>query len=218
MALRGLTLDAFGTLVGFGPPAPLLAASLGVPLPDAQRAARAEMAYYMAEHHRACDAAALAVLRRECAEVVEAELGTGRPLAEVEAALLDAIRFAPFPEVPATLRALRERGLRLVVCSNWDVSLREVLVRTGLAALVDGAVISAEEGVAKPGPELVLRALATIGVAPQDAWHVGDSLTEDVPAARAAGVRPILVARAGEVAPVGVTRVADLHEILGLLD
>lgn len=215
MALRGLTLDALGTLVRFEPPAPRLAAALDVPLEDAQRAMRAEIAFYRAEHHRARDLDALQALRADCARVVEHELRTGRPLADVQRALLDAIRFAPYDEVPDVLRVLRDRGLKLVVCSNWDVSLHGVLRDTGLDALVDGAVTSAEEGVAKPDPALVERALARAGLAPHEAWHVGDTVAEDVGAARAAGVTPVLVLRDGGTAPPGVRGVPDL---CGLLD
>ena len=215
MALRGLSLDALGTLVFFGPPAPRLAASLGVPPDDAERAMRAEMAHYRAHHHAAVDLASLSKLRRDCAAVIEDELGTGRPLHEVEAALLDALRFEPFPEAVEVLTALRARRLKLVVCSNWDVSLRPVLAQTGLAPLVDAVVTSAEEGVAKPDGELVRRALARIDVVPQDAWHVGDTVAEDVGAARDAGVEPVLVLREGGRAPAGVRGVPDLR---GLLD
>ena len=49
-------------------------------------------------------------------------------------------------------RAGARAGLRLVVVSNWDVSLHEVLARTGLTPLLDGAVTSAEVGAAKPDP------------------------------------------------------------------
>ena len=68
------------------------------------------------------------------------------------AALLDALRFHAYPEVPGTLASCARRGIRLVVVSNWDVSLHERLAETGLAPLLDGAVASAEFGAAKPDP------------------------------------------------------------------
>ena len=94
------------------------------------------------------------------------------------------------------MRALRAAGCALVVVSNWDVSLHERLAETGLAPLVDGVVASAEVGVAKPERAIFERALALAGVRAADAWHVGDSVAEDVEGARAAGIRPVLVARA----------------------
>ena len=73
--------------------------------------------------------------------------------------------------------------------SNWDVSLHELLAETGLAPLVDGAVASAEVGAAKPDPAIFARALALAGAAPEDAWHVGDSLEADVEGALRGGHR-----------------------------
>ena len=93
------------------------------------------------------------------------------------------------------MRSLRELGCALVVVSNWDVSLRERLDETGLSPLVDGAVSSAEVGVLKPHPAPFERALALAGVCAADAWHVGDSVEEDVQGAHAAGIRPVLIAR-----------------------
>jgi FMN phosphatase YigB (HAD superfamily) len=82
--------------------------------------------------------------------------------------------------------------------SNWDVSLHDALADAGLAALVDGALSSAEVGRAKPDPLIFERALRLADVAPEDAIHVGDSLEHDVAGARAAGIRPVLVTRGGD--------------------
>lgn len=200
MALgRVVLLDALGTLVALEPPAPRLARALGVGEAEAARAMRAEIAHYRAEHHRAGSAAGLAALRRECAEVVRAVLGDERPVEQVEAALLDAIRFRPYADAAPALRAWRAAGARLVVCSNWDVSLREVLAVTGLAPLVDGVVTSAEAGVAKPDPALFRLALA--GADPRRALHVGDEPATDLAGARAAGIEALLVVRDGAPPP-----------------
>src|SRR4051794_25375814 len=72
---RALLLDCLGTLVRLEPPAPRLAAALGVPLAEADAAMRAEIAYYRAHMHQAVDAPALADLRRRCAMVVADALG-----------------------------------------------------------------------------------------------------------------------------------------------
>ena len=120
------------------------------------------------------------------------------------AALLGALRFHAYPEVPGTLRELRRRGLRLVVVSNWDVSLHERLAETGLAPLLDGAVASAEIGAAKPEPAIFARGLELAGARAEEAWHAGDSPEADVEGARAAGLVPVLVARGGAPAIPGV--------------
>jgi putative hydrolase of the HAD superfamily len=119
-------------------------------------------------------------------------------VAELTAALLDALAFSAYRDTAPALRALRAGGWALVVVSNWDTSLHERLAETGLAGLVDGAVASAELGAAKPDGAIFARALALAGVRAADAWHVGDSVEADVEGALAAGVRPVLICREGE--------------------
>lgn len=198
-------LDALGTLLDLEPPAPLLVAELAargvrVTPEDAQRAMVAEMTYYRAHCDGAGDRASLEALRARCAGIVAAELGApaaGLPLDEVRDALLASLRFPPFPEVVAVLSALRADGVRLVVVSNWDVSLHDALAASGLDALLDGALTSAETGTAKPDPGLLHRGLALAGgVAADRALMVGDTVL-DVEAARAAGCDAVLVARHG---------------------
>jgi putative hydrolase of the HAD superfamily len=212
-------LDALGTLVELETPWPHLVdelAARGVVVgEEAARAAMlAEMAYYRAHHDEASTWPALKDLRRRCAGVVQEQLATSLPLADVEEALLAAVRFRAYPEVPAVLERLRAGGARLAVVSNWDVSLHDVLERTQLRALVDVVVISAELGAAKPDPAIFRAALDRLGATARDAIHVGDSVEHDVAGARAAGVEAVLVARNGAQAPDGVRVVASLDGIL----
>jgi putative hydrolase of the HAD superfamily len=212
-------LDALGTLVELERPWPHLVAELAargvvVSEDDARRAMLAEMAYYRAHHDEASTWAGLRDLRRRCAGVIVDELGTALPLGEVQEALLASIRFDVYPEVPEVLARLRAGGARLAVVSNWDVSLHDVLERTGLRALLDAVVISAELGVAKPQPAIFHAALRRLGAQAADALHVGDSLELDVAGARAAGLRAVLVARDGEPAPAGVATVSSLTGLL----
>jgi len=181
---------------------------------DARRAMLAEMAYYRAHHDEAVDWEALKDLRRRCAAVVQDELGTSLPPDDVLGALLAAIRFRAYPEVPGVLERLREDGARLAVVSNWDVSLHDVLERTGLRPLVDAVVISAELGVAKPDPAIFRAALDRLGAAADRALHVGDSVEHDVAGARAAGIEAVLVSRNGAAPPEGVRTIASLGELV----
>jgi putative hydrolase of the HAD superfamily len=231
VALGGVvSLDALGTLVALEPPAPLLVAALGergVAVDEQQAAAAmaAEIAYYRAHHDSAFDAPSLALLRARCAAVLgDALQRAGADLhglapADVLAALLESLRFRAYPEVPDALGALRAAGRRLVVVSNWDVSLHEVLARTGLRDLVDGAISSAQAGAAKPATAIFERALELVGGGADGALHAGDSLTHEVAGALAAGLRPVLVVRGDErpAVPDGVSVVASLAELPALL-
>jgi len=209
-------LDAMGTLLRLEDPAPRLRAALAerlgidVGAEAAAAAIRAEIAFYRAHIHLGRDADSLAALRARCAEELRPALppaAAGAPGPELTAALLDALAFSAHPDAAPALRALRAAGCALVVVSNWDVSLHERLEETGLAALVDGAVASAEAGVAKPQRAIFGRALALAGVRAADAWHAGDSVREDVEGARAAGIRAVLIAR--NEAPTRAAGAAD---------
>jgi putative hydrolase of the HAD superfamily len=206
------------------PPAERLAAVHGIPIEVAERAFRAEIAYYLEHHVEGRDAASLSELRDRCAQVLGEQLGEWEPV-DVRAAMLDAIRFDAYPDAAPALRTLRERGLRLVVASNWDCSLPEVLEQAGLAPLVDGVVASATVGADKPAPEVFEAALRLAGCDASEAVHVGDSPSKDVAGALAAGVRPVLLRRGGvrpdEVAAdadvASVATIASLAELPGLL-
>jgi putative hydrolase of the HAD superfamily len=87
--------------------------------------------------------------------------------------------------------------MRLVVVSNWDCSLPEVLERVDLLALVDDVVVSAVVGAAKPDAAIFGAALAAAGCEAAAAVHVGDSHELDVEGARGAGIRALLIDRAG---------------------
>jgi putative hydrolase of the HAD superfamily len=212
-------LDALGTLIELETPWPHLVdelAARGVVVGEdaAREAMLAEMAYYRAHHDEASTWPALKDLRRRCAGVIQDRLRTSLPLAEVEDALLAAVRFRAYPEVPAVLERLRAAGARLAVVSNWDVSLHDVLERTRLRDLVDAVVISAELGAAKPDPAIFRAALDRLGATAGEAMHVGDSMEHDIAGARAAGLDAVLVARDGAEAPDDVRVVASLDGLL----
>ena len=217
--VKAVLLDALGTLLELEPPAPLLVAELGarglaVTEEEAWAALREEIAHYRAHHDSAGDRDGLAVLRADCTEVLRAALPPhARDADDLQAALLASLRFRPFAEVPAALAALRGRGTRLVVVSNWDVSLHDALAATGLDALVDGALTSAEVGRAKPDPLIFARALEVAGVPAAAAVHVGDSMEFDVAGARAAGIEAMLVVRAG-TPPPGVRTIRSLSSLI----
>jgi putative hydrolase of the HAD superfamily len=102
-----------------------------------------------------------------------------------------------YPEVAGTLAALGRLGLRLAVVSNWDERLPPLLDDLGLGRRFDAVVYSAAIGVEKPDPRIFLHALERLGVAPEDAVHVGDSVREDVEGALAAGMEALHLVRPG---------------------
>lgn len=142
----------------------------------------------------------------------------GGPLAE---GLLDelVVHFARpeswslYPEVLDVVGELRERGLKLLVVSNWDSTLPALLDRLGLTPHFDGVVVSALVGASKPDRRIFETALEAAGVGADEALHVGDSPSEDYEGARAAGLPALLLDRAG-VAGGGFETIRSLQEIL----
>jgi len=220
--VRAVLLDALGTLVELQPPAPRLQRLLresGFDVSEEQAATgfAAEIAYYLDHHLDGSDPERLERLRDRCADEMRRALGIPT-LAHATArrAMLGALEFSPYPDVVPALRELRERGLTLVVASNWDCSLPEWLRPAGILELVDGVVTSAEVGAAKPSPRVFQRALAVAGVDPARALHVGDKLDNDIEGAAAAGVRGVLLQRDGSQPP-GIEAISSLSELAALL-
>jgi HAD superfamily hydrolase (TIGR01549 family) len=187
---RCVLLDALGTLVRLEPPWDHLDGEPSEPL---ERAFRAEMSYYREHSDEGRDPDSLAALRRRCAAILSAELG--REVAVEE--MMAAIRFRAYRDAAPTLAELRALAVRLVCVSNWDYSLPDVLARVGLADELDGVVTSAAVGARKPDPRMFEAALEVAGCAADEALHVGDTPTEDVEGAKAAGIRALLIDRDG---------------------
>jgi putative hydrolase of the HAD superfamily len=97
-------------------------------------------------------------------------------------------------------RVLAGTGVRLGVISNADgtvgIRLREqevLQVGPGVGVQVECVIDSGEVGVQKPDPRIFTIALDTMGLAPEQAWYVGDMPGIDVIGARAAGIHPFVI-------------------------
>lgn len=101
------------------------------------------------------------------------------------------------PDALPSLERLRQAGLRLVVVSNANGTLRAHMERLGLARHFDHILDSHEEGVEKPDPRIFRIALERSGARPEATLHVGDLYHVDVVGARAAGLRAALLDPAG---------------------
>jgi putative hydrolase of the HAD superfamily len=109
------------------------------------------------------------------------------------------------------LERLRERGAAVVIVSNNVLDeQREKLRHCGLDAFVDALVVSEQERISKPDPEIFRRALARVGAGPGAAVMVGDSWSADVAGARAAGIRAVWFN------PLGLPRPEPAPDVLEL--
>jgi len=133
-----------------------------------------------------------------------------------------------YPEVLDVLAALRDQGLRLAICSNWDWDLTEALDEVGLAGAFDVVVSSAWAGARKPHPRIFEATLAELDEPADQCFFVGDTWIPDVEGPRSVGLRPAYLEREGHWpdpgAPVDATRddlahrIPDLRGVLDVLD
>jgi FMN phosphatase YigB (HAD superfamily) len=105
----------------------------------------------------------------------------------------------------------------LGIISDWGVGLGLILRHHGLIRYFDFAVISAAVRRAKPDPELFQTALRRADAIPDYAVHIGDSYVLDVLGARAAGITPVLIDRAGRLDPAQIDCLV-VRDLFGLLD
>jgi len=92
-----------------------------------------------------------------------------------------------FNDVIPVLSALRSRGFKLGVISNWDERLRPLLCALELSDYFEAIAVSCEVGSSKPSRKVFLYAAGQLGVPPQMVLHVGDSVEMDCQGAQAAG-------------------------------
>ena len=137
--------------------------------------------------------------RREIVRLALLAEGLDDALAEeIARRLLDEMkaRIAPFGDSIETLEALRENGYRLGLVTNGSTEMqREKIERWDLARHFDAIVIEGEFGRGKPDPAVFAHALEGVGVAPDEAWMVGDNLYADIGGARAAGIHTVWIHR-----------------------
>jgi phosphoglycolate phosphatase len=102
----------------------------------------------------------------------------------------------PYPGVPETLTALRERGYRAAICTNKPQRATIAVLRgVGLLPFFDGVAGGDRYAVRKPDPGHLLGIISQLGASPAASAMIGDT-ENDAAAARAASV-PLVLMRYG---------------------
>ncbi len=124
----------------------------------------------------------------------------------------------------SALRTLQEEGVKLGIVSNTfqrgDV-LRDQLAECGALQYMSVTVFSSEMGLRKPHPALFQTPLAELGVPPQEAVFVGDSLQADIRGAQGIGMRAVLTRQYRQESAEGVTPdhvISRLPDIIDYVD
>jgi len=127
--------------------------------------------------------------------------------------------FFLYDDVPPILRAIAARGLKIGLISNSHRCLVSFQEHFELQGLITAAVSSSQHGYLKPHPSIFEATLTLLGVAPEEAVMVGDSLPHDIDGARRVGMRGILVHRSDDAAPAAdVPVIRSMTELPRLLD
>lgn len=94
-----------------------------------------------------------------------------------------------FPQALSLLQNLHKKARIAVLTNGISFVQKRRMAYSGLSRYVDALVISEDEGISKPDPRIVLRALEKLGCTDRrQAVIVGDSLTSDLAAAKNARV------------------------------
>ncbi|NJC70545.1 HAD-IA family hydrolase [Planosporangium thailandense] len=114
-----------------------------------------------------------------------------------------------FPDTLVTLRALRDRGLRVGVVSDTGFDLRPAMDLLGLSPLLDTVVMSFQCGVCKPDTKPFRIACDDLQVRPERSLMVGDNPLTDSGAV-AAGMYVFLLPPPARTGPRGLGHVLSL--------
>ena len=226
--LRAITFDAAGTLVvpqpSVGAVYGEIARAHGLAAPDAELERRFHAAF-RARYHlpRPTEATEVAFWRDLVGEVFGPwadSAAIDRLFPDLWEAFAQARRWQPRADLPTLFAALRERGLTLAILSNWDSRLHRVADGFGWRRWVDHLFVSADLGVEKPAPAIFAHAATTLGCAPQEILHVGDSWTHDVAGALAVGWHAAWLdcGHAGPLPDARARHLRSLEELPALLE
>lgn len=89
------------------------------------------------------------------------------------------------------LDSLKEKGIKIGLITNTFSDERDIIRESPLFKYFDVALISYEQGICKPDPELYKRMTDKLNVKPDECLYVGDGGSRELYAARDAGMHPI---------------------------
>ena len=118
----------------------------------------------------------------------------------------------------ATLDALRQRGVRLGVVSDYPAAAK--LAALGIADRFDAVITAGDPRVQafKPDPRGLMVALKDLGLQSSEAIYVGDRIDVDARAASAAGMASVLIADRQQPSTDRVAWISDLTQLIELVD
>jgi len=120
-----------------------------------------------------------------------------------------------FDDTRQALSTVKASGRKVGLISNWDERLRPLLNELQLTSHFAVIAVSCEVGCTKPKIEIFHHCAAQLGLPPASILHIGDSASEDVAGARAAGMQAVLLERkAGRAEDGAITNLDATIELL----
>ena len=89
------------------------------------------------------------------------------------------------------LEGLKEEGIMIGLITNTFSDERDFIRACPLFPFFDVALISYEQGICKPDPEIYQRMIDSLGVKPEEILYVGDGGSKELYAARDAGMQAV---------------------------
>jgi putative hydrolase of the HAD superfamily len=127
------------------------------------------------------------------------------------------LEWLAYPFVPDVLKALKNRGFRLGVISNWDPSAKPILKRVGILDFFEVTIISCEVGVTKPNKKIFEIALEKASVKPENCLYVGDNYYDDAVGASTVGMEYRIINRFGTFGVEELDSSILIHDVTELL-
>ena len=106
--------------------------------------------------------------------------------------------FPLFEDTVECLTELSAAGYRMIVISNWDLTLDKVLSSVGIDRFFERTFASLAYGVEKPEPGLFEIARSVVNLPAERILHIGDNPVDDWQGAEAFGMQSRLLDRTGQ--------------------
>ena len=122
-----------------------------------------------------------------------------------------------YGDVRPTLEALKARGVRLGVLSNWSEHLSLVLERHDLDRYFSFLVVSAEAGCEKPDEQIFRMAIDRAETPIERILYIGDYPEEDILPAERVGLDALLIDRYDKYVRYRLPSIRRLTDVPGLM-
>lgn len=206
--VRGIVFDAVGTLIEASPSVSAAyaqaAARQGIELDLSLVRARFSHAFRQDEAHelRGPLATDESIELRRWKRIVTCVLpevsDVDRAFDDLWRHFADPARWTIHEDALAALQAFQNAGIDVLLGSNFDARLRDVLAgHPPLSHLAERVVISSEVGYRKPHPAFYESARASLNLPAAEILCIGDDLENDVLGPRRCGFQAVLIDREG---------------------